>query len=202
MVGLNSDYYENRLSIVLDVRRMNDQELLNKATTFDEKALGEIYDRYNSGLYRYAMRLIGDVDLAEDCVAETFSRFLMALHRGNGPRNFLKAYLYRIAHNWISDFFCRRPPPTLPLDIDLHDADKYDLDTSTIRNIQVQNIRKALTLLTPDQRQALLLKYIEGWENQEIAQTMNKPVGAIKALLHRGIASLQRILEQHGRFFI
>jgi DNA-directed RNA polymerase specialized sigma24 family protein len=53
-------------------------------------ALAEIYDTYRPGLYRYAMRLLGDASLAEDCVAETFARFLKALHTRQGPREHLQ----------------------------------------------------------------------------------------------------------------
>jgi RNA polymerase sigma-70 factor, ECF subfamily len=51
-------------------------------------------------------------------------------------------------------------------------------------------------LLTPDQRQAIILKYLEDWENNAIAQAMNKPVGAVKALQHRGLEALRRILNR------
>jgi RNA polymerase sigma-70 factor (ECF subfamily) len=54
--------------------------------------LEEIYDQFSPGLYRYAMRLLGNEDLAEDCVSEVFSRFLTAIKRGNGPQQDLKAY--------------------------------------------------------------------------------------------------------------
>jgi len=50
-------------------------------------ALGSIYDLYSPGIYRYAMRLLGDETLAEDCVADTFSRFLKVLRLGQGPED-------------------------------------------------------------------------------------------------------------------
>ena len=94
----------------------SDQALLQRARHFDQQALGEIYDTYSPRLYRYAMRLLGEVELSEDCVAETFSRFLHALHGGGGPTDYLQAYLYRVAHNWITDQYRRQPPPPLSLD--------------------------------------------------------------------------------------
>ncbi len=62
-----------------------DERLIERLHHLDEGALGEVYDRYSPELFRYAWRLLGDSDLAEDCVAETFSRFLQALARHNGP---------------------------------------------------------------------------------------------------------------------
>ena len=97
----------------------SEHELLQRAHRFDRQALGEIYDKYSPGLYCYAMRLLGDVDLSEECVAETFNRFLRALRRDGGPQNHLQAYLYRVAHNWITDRWRRQPLPFVPLE-DLH----------------------------------------------------------------------------------
>ena len=76
-----------------------EQELLQLATRLDIKALARIYDTYSPGIYRYAMRLLGEMTVAEDCVAETFARFLKAMQERRGPRDHLQAYLYRIAHN-------------------------------------------------------------------------------------------------------
>ena len=77
----------------------SEQELLQRASQLETAALAEIYDLYSPGLYRYAMRLIGDATVAEDCVAETFARFLRSLQKRLGLRDHLQAYLYRIAHN-------------------------------------------------------------------------------------------------------
>src|SRR3990172_12815874 len=97
----------------------DDLSLLSGARAYDEEALGEIYSRYSPELYRYAVRLLGDVHLAEDCVAATFSRFLQALGRGRGPQAYLRAYLYRVAHNSILDHFRRSPPAAVYLDPDV-----------------------------------------------------------------------------------
>ncbi|MGE5250449.1 MAG: RNA polymerase sigma factor, partial [Bacteroidota bacterium] len=93
---------------------ISDQDLLIKARQFDNGALAEIYDFYSPRLYRYAIKLLGDACTAEDCVAETFSRFLQALHSNRGPRDYLQAYLFRTAHNLVVDHY-RRPVPTQPL---------------------------------------------------------------------------------------
>ena len=79
--------------------------LMAGACQLNMEVLGEIYDLYSPGIYRYAWRLVGDADVAEECVAETFSRFLGVIKNGEGPQNYLKSYLYRIAHNWICDYW-------------------------------------------------------------------------------------------------
>jgi len=169
-------------------------DLLRHAQKLDQAALAEIYDTHSPALYRYAMRLLGEADLAEECVAETFSRYLKALSAGAGPRDYLRAYLYRIAHNWITDRYRRQPPPTIALEDDLPLADDSDVLSMVNTRLQQAQVRAALLRLTPEQRQVIVLKFLEGYENAEIAQALAKPVGAVKALQHRALEALKRML--------
>jgi RNA polymerase sigma-70 factor (ECF subfamily) len=173
---------------------VNDRELLRRAQNHEVQALAEIYDRWSPAIYRYAIRLLGEAGLAEECVADTFSRFLTALKHGDGPRDYLQAYLYRIAHNWITDHYRRSLPPTVPLDAELHSEVETEPSHLTLEELERQQVRAALSCLTPDQRQVILLKYVEEWDNEAIARALDRPVGAIKALQHRALESLRRIL--------
>lgn len=172
---------------------MDDLSLLARAQRLETQALVQIYDLYSDEIYRYAMRLGGDPDLAEECVAETFARLLDAFRRGRGPREFLRAYLYRIAHNWLTDQFrARRENVSLENAMPLPAADDPAAEAET--RIRQQAVRAALFHLTPDQRQVILLRYVEGWELEEIARALQKPIGAVKALQHRAVARLRRLL--------
>jgi RNA polymerase sigma-70 factor (ECF subfamily) len=172
-----------------------ESELLQRARQLDSAALGTIYDQYSDALYRYALRLLGNADLAEECVAEVFSRFLHALHDGGGPRDHLQAYLYRTAHNWITDRWRRAPPPMVELSPTLTAGDDSNPVHLTGDPVEQQRIRAALVRLTAEQRQVIVLKYLEDWDNAQIAAALAKPVGAIKSLQHRALAALRRILE-------
>ena len=171
-----------------------EQDLLNSARNFDLSALGAIYDCYSPGIYRYAMRLLGDDCQAEDCVAETFSRFLKVLRSGQGPQDHLQAYLYQIAHNWISDSYRRQPPLPLELEDSMNAGELFLPEKQVETHLEQQQVRLALRSLTPDQRQVITLRFIEGLENDEIAKAVEKPVGAVKALQHRAINTLRRVL--------
>lgn len=174
----------------------SEEALLRLAQQFDQTALAEIYDCYNQGIYYYALRMLGDPSLAEDCAAETFSRFLRALRGGGGPTDNLKAYLYRSAHNWITDHYRREPVPALELSDEIYGQGSDDpLDETDLR-IKQHRVRTALRLLTPDQRQVILLRFVEGWDLAEVAASLNKPAGAIKALQHRAIAALRKMLVE------
>ena len=178
----------------MDLRIIPEKVLLNGARRFNLKALAAIYDRYSPGLYRYAMRLLGDVQQAEDCVSETFSRFLKALQSEQGPDDHLQAYLYRVAHNWITDQYRRQPAP--PLDLDAIDRPDPDISTEKMagRNLEQEQVRNALRLLTPEQRQVIMLRYYDGWELDQVAESLNKEIGAVKTLQHRAVDALRRVL--------
>jgi RNA polymerase sigma-70 factor (ECF subfamily) len=173
--------------------------LLEKTHHFDLDSLAEIYDCYSPGVYRYAIRLLGDAVQAEDCVADTFSRFLQALKNGGGPDDALQAYLYRIAHNWITDSYRRQPPPPLELDETLRASDHLLPESQLDTRLQQGQVRLALKGLTPEQRQVVTLRFIEGWENEEVATALQKPVGAIKALQHRALNTLRRLLSPEAK---
>lgn len=172
----------------------NSYQLLKKARSYDQKALAKIYDLYSEALFAYAYKHVGKSQVAEDLVAETFSRFLKALERGGGPKEHLKAYLYRITHNLITDLYRREPPPSLELEEELLSAEGADPTTLVAELEDADRVRRALHLITPGQRQVITLRFLEGWSCLEIAQTMEKSLGSIKALQHRGLAALQRIL--------
>ena len=170
-----------------------EKDLLQAALSFDQKALAQIYDLYSPELYRYAARFLGDPCAAEDCVADTFSRFLKAIHHKRGPKDFLRAYLFRIAHNWIADYY-RRAPNVVELKDTQPGNDRSPEEEAFLRIRQAQT-RSALSQLTPDQQQVIALKYLQGWQNEEIAQILHKPVGAVKSLQHRALARLEKILS-------
>lgn len=176
----------------------SDDELLRQARHFDLPALSAIYDRYSNGLYYYAVRLLGDTVIAEDCVAEAFSHLLKVLKSGGGPRDNLKGYLYRCVHNWVTDYYRRKPTLTLDLYSELPDPEESP-SQQTEQHIACQRLRAALRELTTDQRQVITLHFIEGWDIAEIAENIQKPVGAVKSLQHRALASLQRLLLKKKR---
>ncbi len=173
---------------------LSEPDLLHRAKELNEQALAEIYDQFSPGIFRYAMRLLGDTVLAEDCVSETFSRFLHALHKKKGPKDYLKAYLYRIAHNWITDQYRRQPPPPLDIEDGATFADGSNVQQDVERSLETERIRAALKILPATQRQVIILRYLENWSIQEVATSLKRSPGAVKAIQHRATISLRKFL--------
>ncbi len=176
---------------------IEEKRLLRFARQLDTQALAQIYDIYSPALYRYAVRYLGDVMLAEDCVAETFSRFLHALSNGGGPKKHLQAYLYRIAHNWIIDHYRKNDRTESSIDLGKEVSPRLDEDLleDAVFSDETARVRNALLRLTDDQQQVIILKFLEGWSNKQVAEVLGKPIGAVKSLQHRGLGALRRALE-------
>jgi RNA polymerase sigma-70 factor (ECF subfamily) len=172
---------------------VTENELLSRVRRFDRQALAEVYDAYSDSLYAYAFRLLRDQQQAEDCVSETFTRLLKALQVGKGPDKYLKAYLFRIAHNWITDIFRNQVPLPLPVDEKILPSTEFT-ENQASRSLMQAQVQAAMYNLTPDQRQVIMLKYVEGWQNEQVAAALQKPVGAVKSLQHRALESLRRML--------
>lgn len=175
---------------------MNDQERarLRRAQALDRAALAAIYDDYHQPIYRYIFRNVGDIETARDLAAEVFHRFLQALEHGNGPTDRLKAWLYRTAHNCVVDHYRRQKHRQhLPLNEGLVSTG-HDPVALAEGRLSAAAVRAALNQLTPDQRQVIILKFVEGLSNAEAAAVLDKPVGAVKSLQHRALAALQRQL--------
>jgi RNA polymerase sigma-70 factor (ECF subfamily) len=143
------------------------------------------------------LRLLGDEDLAEECVAETFFRFLRALQNGGQPIRKLKPYLYRIAHNWIQDHY--RHKGRRPLEIlDASYADpQRAVDEETERHLLQEQARAALANLTAEQRLVIVLHFIEGWDQASIA-TFQLPETASPAA-QQALARVRQMIQARLR---
>ena len=171
-----------------------DALIVDNAPTLDKKALVGIYERHNMPLFRYAYRLLGDRDLAEDCVSETFSRFLQAAQNGGSPILNIRAYLYRMAHNWATDHYRRRLNSEVPLEVELSSGPEHNPAHQFARDQQREKVRGALFSLPADQRLDVELRFLEEWSHEAVAEAMGKTTEATRAMQHRALLSLRRIL--------
>ncbi|MBP1692547.1 MAG: polymerase sigma-70 factor, subfamily [Chloroflexi bacterium] len=163
-----------------------------EAKLYDRQRLAGIYEQYSPGLFRYAYRLLGDQDQAEDCVSETFSRFLHVLLEGRQPEN-VQAYLYRVAHNWVTDQY-RRKPRNESLDPEMHDGSQENPAHTAVANLDRERVRLALQDLPAEQRLVVVLRFLEDRTHEEAAAVLGKSIEATRALQYRALAALRRML--------
>jgi RNA polymerase sigma-70 factor (ECF subfamily) len=172
--------------------RIEDATLLRRLRANDVDAVAELHDRHAPAIYAYIYRRVGDRRLAEDLTADVFLRALEALRKGQFAHTALSAWLYRLAHNRVVDHFRRqRPEGELP---DQHPGPD-NVPELTQRRALSRAVQAALRLLTDEQQQVIVLRFGEGKTAVETARLLNKTEEAVRALQHRSLAALRRLLE-------
>jgi RNA polymerase sigma-70 factor, ECF subfamily len=167
----------------------------------DPNAFGEIYDRFVDRVYRYLYFRTGSHPEAEDLAEQVFLKAWEAIGRYRWQGRPFLAWLYRLAHNTHIDHV-RTQRPTLSL----NNTDRpVELPSSAAavelsRALDSDLLARALRQLTQDQQQVIVLKFIEGLDNAQIAESMDKREGAIRALQMRALMSLRRVLENQGEY--
>ncbi len=164
----------------------DDAHLLRRTREGDERAFSLLYDRYQGCIYRFALRLSGSEDLAEDVVQEVF----LALIRGRqafdpaaGP---LKSYLFGMARNMVRRLVLE--PPVEP-DEDLQDLSEDPLD-GLEQAESIAKVRRALLGLPAHYREAVVLCDLEEMSYEEAAAALECAVGTVRSRLHRARALL------------
>jgi RNA polymerase sigma-70 factor (ECF subfamily) len=170
--------------------------LLERAKQYDEAALGELYDSYAPRIYAYIYRRVGDAHVAEDLTGDVFVRVIQAIQSERFWHTSFHAWLYRIAHNLVADHY-RRQPPAADLELDERLVAAEDDPASAVaERLSHRRLRAAISRLTLDQQQVLVLRFGEGMTARGAAEVMDKSTGAIEALQHRALAALRRVLKK------
>jgi RNA polymerase sigma-70 factor (ECF subfamily) len=162
-------------------------------------AVTRIYAAYAPALFRFFMAAVGDRHQAEDLTSEVFKGVLEGLPRFRGPVEALGGWLFQIARHDLYDYRRRQARRLVqPLDDLLEEAavagGAVDPEELALDRVEGARVLAALRLLSPDQREVLLLRMAADLTAPEVARILNKSTEAVKALQRRGLASLARVL--------
>jgi RNA polymerase sigma-70 factor, ECF subfamily len=163
-------------------------------------AVSRIYTAYAPALFRFFMAAVGDRHQAEDLTGTTFVSAIEGLPRFYGPIEALGGWLFQIARHDLYDHRRRQARSRIePLEDHLPEAaaaaGAANPEELAIERLEGSRVLAALRELSPDQREVLLLRMGAGLTAPEVAETLGKTTGAVKALQHRGLASLARVLD-------
>ena len=169
-------------------------EIARAATAGDVEAVGRLYDELVRPIYRYVAVRVRRREDAEDLTQLVFERIVTALPRYRHGGKPFSAWAFRIARNAVIDHV-RRSRPTEPLGVIAETAEGGgDLDAITLRAEELRELQSAIGRLTPDQREALILRYAGGLSADEAAQVMGRRAGTVRGLTFRAIEALRRQL--------
>ena len=167
--------------------------LVKRAAGGDFEAFGELYNTYLERIYRYVFYQVRDKMTAEDITEEVFLKAWRAIDSCKGKEQTFSAWLYRIAHNHVIDNL-RRQRKYLSTDIE-ELAEVSSLEQEAGQKIEKQEMLDAISELPQNQKQVIILKFIEGLDNREIEQVTGKRQGAIRILQMRALATLRQRLS-------
>jgi RNA polymerase sigma-70 factor (ECF subfamily) len=174
--------------------------LVNRAVaTRDADAFGELYDRFVDRVYRYLYFRTGNHPEAEDLTEQVFLKAWEAIGRYRWQGRPFLAWLYRLAHNaHIDHVRSHKPTTSLSNDERPLDLPSPAAEADLARSLDTEVLARAVAQLTPEQQQVIVMKFLDGCDNEQIALAMDKREGAIRALQMRALMSLRRVLQSQG----
>jgi RNA polymerase sigma-70 factor (ECF subfamily) len=172
-----------------------------RAQEGDGDAFAEIYHRYFDTVFRFIYFRVSNRQIAEDLTADAFLRALRRIGSVTYQGRDIGAWLITIARNLVADHFKSGRSRLEMLTSDVLDTDEErgpegSPEMAVLEHITNVTLLEAVQQLNPEQRECIVLRFLQGFSVAETAHTMGKNEGAIKALQYRAVRALQRLLPE------
>src|SRR5919202_5656872 len=172
-------------------------EVIVQARGGDQAAFAAIYDYFAEPLFHFLLVRCRDAAVAEELTGELWMRVVERFPAFRCPRDnpqmALAAWLYQIARNLAIDSYRRRSAAQVPL-AETIPSREAPLDERVIGGEAQQELCAALSKLTPEQREVLLLRFIEQRSTAEVAALTGRAGGAVQVMQHRALDAAARVL--------
>ena len=192
----------------LDLANLPDADVVALALEGREAAHRELIVRYERPVFSLVFRMVRNRELAEDLTQDTFVKVLSHLDRYRADFKF-SSWLFKIANNVAIDHLRRRQLETVSIDGSPHAMSSDDVESSrfdigddaenALEEMQARELGSAIELaigqLRPEYRSCILLRHVEGRSYEEIATTLDLPLGTVKTYIHRARHELRLALE-------
>lgn len=184
--------------------KLTDDQLVAAYADGNNEAFDELLNRHQSYIFSYIQRLIKDVDMANDIFQETFVKAIMNIKQGRytGDGKF-QAWLSRIAHNLIIDFFRQQKNvPTVSTDNeDVNVLNRRDLSDGTIEDFIIDcqimdDVQSLVSALPEDQRKVVEMRYYENMSFKEIAERSGVSINTALGRMRYAILNMRRRAKQ------
>ena len=180
-----------------------DEQLVRKSQQGDERAFGELVDRYESKVYSLALKMLRNAEDAEDVLQDTFLRAYRGIKAFQGHSTF-STWIYRITANSALMRLRKKQLPTVSIDdaeereVPINIADWAPSPVEQLLSQETQQaMNDAIESLPPEFRQVFVLRDIEELSNSEVADFLDLSVAAVKSRLHRARLKVRNRLASH-----
>ncbi len=192
----------------LDLANLPDADVVVLAQQGREEAFRELVRRYERPVFSLIYRMVRDRETAEDLAQETFIKVLNHIDRYR-PEFKLSSWLFKIANNVAIDHLRKRHVDTISMDGSPHatsaaEVEATSFDVSVAQETPLEElesrelgtaIERAIAKLRPEYRSCIMLRHVEGRSYEEIAQTLDLPLGTVKTYIHRARHELREALQ-------
>ncbi len=176
-------------------KALEDFVLIDKAVAGDQRAYAQLMNRYRKSVYHTLLKMVRNVDDAEDLTIEAFAKAFKSLPRFKKDYTF-STWLFRIATNNSIDFIRKKKLETLSIDSELtnDDGDSLNIDLKdgkrnpqeeAIDQQKIEIVQEFVKLLPPKYQRLVRMRYFDELSYDEIATELESPLGTVKAQLHR-----------------
>lgn len=178
--------------MVVAPQSIDERPLVQRAIARDQEAFGALYDRHVVRVYRHIYYMVGNAAEAEDLTAQAFLQAWEAVDRYQMRGAPFVSWLLRIAHNLgVSHLRSRKDSAELPET--LVDHNRYGNPEEALqRQVERERVRQAIMRLRDEQRQVIILRFVEDLEYREVAEIVGKSVAAVRVIQHRALNALRR----------
>lgn len=173
-----------------------DSTLIKQAQAANSEAYGVLYERYFDAVYRYVFYRLGNVEDTEDITTIVFLRAWQRIESYVDNGLPFLAWLYRIAHNLIVDFYRKNKAKLVDIDAQTELLDDApDLERQITRDLQLQDVIEAIAKLNQLQQEVLTLRFLVGLSHREVATIINRTEGAVRIIQYRALQALRDTLK-------
>jgi RNA polymerase sigma-70 factor (ECF subfamily) len=175
--------------------------LVELARSGDKDAFGQLYDHYQPSVYRFLYYRVGSIPLAEDLTAETFFRALRSMHSFRWQGKDFGAWLMTIARNLTADHFKagRTRLEQTTEDMQTLDSTSDSPEIEVLSSLTNESLLRALGELPTEQRECLIMRFLQGLSIAETAEILGRSSGAVKQLQLRGVRNLAKLIPAGER---
>jgi RNA polymerase sigma-70 factor (ECF subfamily) len=183
-----------------------DADLVLRAVGGEQDAYRELVDRHSRAVFNLVARMVRDAGVAEELAQDAFVKAFGALDHFDPAYKFSN-WILRIAHNTAIDHLRRLRLPTVSVDVDTPGRNLRDqlvdgreptpFDHAEGADL-ARDLERALAELRPDYRRLIVLRYQEDQAYEEIAETLDLPLGTVKSHLHRARQELGKLMTKAG----
>lgn len=173
--------------------------LIRQAKQGDKEAFSKIVNQYSGHVYRQAFAMLGERMEAEDVSQEAFLKAFYAIPKLESEYAFVSwmtQIVFRLCHDRL-----QKRKKHAELLVDQNDAYASDLGEQIQRQQMQLNLQEAMALLSPEHREVIVLKDIQGFAYDEIANLLQIAVGTVKSRIHAARLKLKRELQDRGEDF-